>query len=140
MKKHFLITSFLCLFALSLSNSFAQAPFYDAVRTCEEYSQTGTVKHNGESFNITVSLNKTKANKCIYKEKIHQGKDYQMLTCEFELDNLVFISDSMKRFNEYFKKQIAQNKIFEAKMTTNGEVFQRYLADPKYCKITHSKK
>ena len=33
---------------------------------------------------------------------------------------------------EALKKQIDKNPIFGAKMTTNGEVFQAFLANPKY--------
>ena len=75
-----------------------------------------------------------------YKEKIYQGREYQMLTCNFDEGQLPFMSKSMEKFSETFKKQLAKNPIFEAKMTTNGEVFQKYLANPKYCTITHSKK
>ena len=63
-----------------------------------------------------------------------------MLTCNFDKDQLLFMSDSMEKYSGIFKKELAKNKIFEAKMTTNGEVFQKYLANPKYCRITTSKK
>ena len=63
-----------------------------------------------------------------------------MLTCEFNQTQQDFIANSMTRFSDMFKKQIEKNRIFEAKLTTNGEVFQKYLANPQYCKITHSKK
>ena len=43
-------------------------------------------------------------------------------------------------YNNTFKKEISKNNIFSAKLTSNGEVFQKYLVDPKYCQITHSKK
>mgnify|MGYP003518574584 FL=1 len=49
------------------------------------------------------------------------------------------MSSSMEKFNSEFKKQIAKNKIFEAKMTSNGEIFNKYLANPQFCTITHSK-
>ena len=87
-----------------------------------------------ESFDFDGKLS------CIYKEKIFQGKNYQLLTCEFTQNELNYISNSMQRFNDTFRVQIAKNRIFEAKLTTNGEVFQKYLANPSYCKITHSKK
>lgn len=134
---YFLLVAFICLnttYALESNQNFPQA-----IKTCMEYSQTGSIAHNGEVFNILITLEKSK-NKCVYKEKIFQDKNYQLLTCNFDESQLPFLSDSMQRFNNTFKKEIAKNKIFEAKMTTNGEIFQKYLANPKYCQITHSKK
>ncbi|MBQ9150301.1 hypothetical protein IJX73_05150 [bacterium] len=140
MKKAFLNIAivFVAFFVLN-QTSFAQIPFPQAIATCEEYSQDGTIEYKGEAFDLTITLNKAKDNRCIYKEKIHQNRSYQMLTCEFTKNQLGFLSDSMTRFNKEFKKQIDKNKIFEAKMTTNGEIFQKYLVNPNYCKITHSK-
>ncbi len=117
----------------------AQSKFHQAIKTCENYSLQGSVEHNREIFNILVTLEK-KQDKCVYKEKIFQGKNYQMLTCNFEKAQLPFLSSSMERFNNTFTKEIAKNNIFEAKMSTNGEIFQKYLVDKKYCQITHSKK
>ncbi len=117
----------------------AQNQFYKSIKTCENYSLQGSAEYNREIFNILVTLEK-KGDKCVYKEKIFQGKNYQMLTCNFDKAQLPFLSDSMERFTNAFKKEIAKNNIFEAKMSTNGEIFQKYLVDKKYCQITHSKK
>ena len=118
----------------------AQLSFPQAVATCEKYSQEGMAEFKNEYFNIQITLDKKRGGICVYKEKIFQGKNYQLLTCEFGENELNYISNSMQRFNDTFKTQIAKNRIFEAKLTTNGEVFQKYLANPNYCKITHSKK
>ncbi len=114
--------------------------FSTAVKTCEKYAKSEDIERNGEIFNISVVLEKNKNNKCTYKEKISQGSDWELLTCNFEQGQLNFISNSMLKFSQTFAKQIAKEPIFEAKMTTNGEIFQKYLANPKYCTITHSKK
>ncbi len=132
----FVFVAFICF--VSCNISFAQTDFSKALRTCETFRQDGSITHNGEVFNLTITLDKSR-NKCVYKEKIHQGKKYQMLTCNFDNNQLPAMADSMDKFTNYYKKEIAKNKIFEAKMTTNGEVFQKYLANPKYCSITHSK-
>lgn len=116
----------------------AENAFSAAIRTCQPYSKDGAVVYEGQTFNILVTLQK-KADKCVYKEKIYQDKKYQMLTCNFEKSQLGPIADSMEKYNKIFKVEIAKNSIFEAKMTTNGEVFQNYLANPKYCSISHSK-
>lgn len=137
------ILSFTLIAVLTLVLSIktiAQSTFSKAIKTCESYSQDGSIMHNGEKFNVLITLDKAKNDKCIYKEKIYQDKKYQMLTCEFNQTQQDFIADSMTRFNDMFKKEIAKNRIFEAKLTTNGEVFQKYLVNPQYCKITHSKK
>lgn len=140
MKKNFIITFvFVAFISLIFCGvSIAQTDFSKALRTCETYRQDGSITHNGEVFNLTITLDKSR-NKCVYKEKIYQGKKYQMLTCNFDSGQLPAMADSMDKFTNYYKKEIAKNKIFEAKMTTNGEVFQKYLANPKYCTITHSK-
>lgn len=140
MKKSIAYIAFI-IFSIATLNTQAtiQASFPQAIATCENYSKQGSVKHEGEVFNILVTLEK-KGNKCVYKEKIYQDNKYQMLTCNFEQSQLSYLSASMQKFNDMFKKQISQNSIFEAKMTTNGEIFQKYLIDPTYCKITHSKK
>ena len=139
--KKILIIGFVFLTLISTifcSISIAQTEFSKALRTCETYRQDGSITHNGEVFDLTITLDKSR-NKCVYKEKIHQGKKYQMLTCNFENGQLPAIADSMEKYTNFYKKEIAKNKIFEVKMTTNGEVFQKYLANPKYCTITHSK-
>lgn len=117
----------------------AQNSFPQSLKTCETYEQAGVIEHNKDYFSVQINLDK-KGEKCVYKEKIYQGKDYQMLTCNFDKSHLPFLSDSMQRFNDAFKKEIAKNKIFEAKMTTNGEIFQKYLIDKSICQITHSSK
>lgn len=140
MKKLIAFTALIIFTFATISTKAAiQASFPQAIATCENYSKQGSVEHENEIFNILITLEK-KGNKCIYKEKIYQDNKYQMLTCNFEQSQLNYLSASMQRFNDMFKKQISKNNIFEAKMTTNGEIFQKYLIDPTYCKITHSKK
>ena len=124
----------ICFFCNQLS--VAQSYFPQAIKTCEKYSQDGSASYNNETFGILITLQKSKNDMCTYKEKIYQGNEYQMLTCNFHSSQLADISDSMTRYNDTFRTEIAKNRIFEAKMTTNGEVFQKYLANPKYCKIT----
>ena len=116
-----------------------QTNFSKALKTCEKFSQTGSIEKNNEVFNLLITLEKAKNGKCVYKEKIYQGKEYQMLTCNFDEGQLPFMSSSMEKYSEIFKKELAKNNIYEAKLTSNGEVFQKYLANPKYCIITHSK-
>ena len=140
MKKSLYITFFAVLLCFLSIRVFALTNFSQALLTCENYSKEGSIKHQNEVFNLLITLDKAKNGKCVYREKIYQDKDYQMLTCNFEKSELEFLSKSMEEFNKTFRSQIAKNNIFEAKMTTNGEIFQKYLIDPQYCKITHSKK
>lgn len=140
MKKWFIFGFLAILTTLIYNQSTAQSTFPAAVKTCEAYIKEGSIEKNNEVFYLTITLEKLKNGKCEYKEKIYQDSDYELLTCQFEPTQLAFISASMTRFNEVFAKEIAKNQIFEAKMTTNGEVFQKYLANPKYCQITHSRK
>ena len=140
MKKIVLSCLTISLSMLSIAQTYAQTAFVEAIKTCENYKKEGSIKHQGEVYNLTITLNKAKGNKCIYKEKIHQDKKFQMLTCEFKQTQQDFIEDSMSRFSDTFKKEIAKNEIFEAKLTTNAEVFQKYLVDQTLCQITYSKK
>ena len=142
MKKifHSLAIALFAIATINSANAQSLLSFPQAVATCEKYSQQGSIEHNNEIFNILITLEKKRGDSCIYKEKIFQGKNYQLLTCEFTQNELNYISNSMQKFNDTFRVQIAKNRIFEAKLTTNGEVFQKYLANPNYCKITHSKK
>lgn len=137
MKKSLLVLLFMtfCLTNISIAAEFPQA-----LKTCEKFSQVGSASYNNEIFNISITLDKAKNGKCVYKEKIYQGKDYQMLTCNFDSGQLPALSASMETYNNKYKKEISKNKIFEAKMTTNADVFQKFLSNPKYCTITHSKK
>lgn len=127
----FLLFGFYCI-------SQAQQPFYEAIKTCSTYSKEGVIPYNNENFNLLITLDK-KGDKCVYKEKIFQEKKYQMLTCNFRQTQLEPIAKSMKEYYDYYKPQIAKNPIFEAKMTSNGVVFQQYLVDSSICQITHSK-
>ena len=133
-KSLFIIFSILFFQSISL----AQSDFPTAIKNCDPYSQDGFATHNNQTFNLSITLEKAK-DKCIYREKIYQGKNYQMMTCKFEKGQLPFISDSMSRYNQFYKKEIAKNPIFSAKMTSNGEVFNKILANPAYCTITYTK-
>ena len=140
MKKIFLAMCF--IFSIYINSvSFATSDIYFplALKTCENYSNQGGVEYNKDYFNILITLEKTKSKKCLYKEKIYQGKNYQMLNCEFEIWQLEKLSKIMEEYNNAYKKEISKNKIYEAKLTASGEIFENYLIDPKYCKITHSK-
>lgn len=139
--KKTLLKAFLFIFVFSTVNiAFAETDFVKALRTCEKYSQTGTVSHSSEVFTLTITLDPKANNRCQYKEKISQGKDFELLTCNFDKAQLPFMAESMQKFSNIYKKEMLKNKIYEAKMTTNAEVFNKYLANPKYCTITHSKK
>ena len=140
MKKMIAFCTVLFFAFIGVNQTNAQSFFPDALKNCEKYSNEGSAEKYNEVFNISITLEKAKNNKCVYKEKIYQDDHWELLTCNFEPSQLTFMSNSMKRFNEVFAKEIAKNRIFEAKMTTNGEIFQKYLANPKYCTITHSKK
>lgn len=139
MKKFAIIALSLLIAGFISLKAYALLTFPQALATCEKYSKEGSIQYKNETFNLSISLNKSK-NKCVYKEKIYQDIGYQMLTCNFEKSQLDFLSKSMEEYNKAFRKEIAKNPIFEAKMTTNGQIFQKYLIDPQYCKITHSKK
>ena len=139
MKKLMLLSLGLVLLAFAFAKTYAQTSFTQAIKTCEEYKNQGSIRHQDEIFNILITLNKAKGNRCIYKEKIYQDDKYQMLTCEFKQSHQDYIADSMNRFSQEFRKEIAKNNIFEAKLTTNAEVFQKYLVNADMCKITYSK-
>lgn len=119
--------------------AFAENDFSKAVRTCEKYAKDGFVMYKNQRFDISVTLDKNFRGMCIYKEKISQAAGYEVLTCNFTKEQLPYIADSMERYYQYHKNEIAKNDIFEAKMTTNGEVFKQYLANPKICQITSKK-
>ena len=116
----------------------AENSFTTALRTCSKYSQNGGATNEKDYYNISVTLEKTKKG-CEYKEKIYQASGYQMLTCNFKTEHLGLIADSMDRFTTAYKKEIDKNKIYEAKLTNNAEIFENYLINPKYCKVTMSK-
>lgn len=130
---------FIALFlAFLYSSALAENSFVKSLRTCEKYSQLGGAEHGSEFYNILITLDKTK-NGCIYKEKIYQRSGYQMLTCNFEMGQLPKIADSMDKFTKAYSAEVAKNKIYEAKLTSNGEIFENYLINPKYCTVTRSK-
>ena len=125
---------------LSSMEVFAQTEFSKALATCEPYVQEGTIPYNGQIFNLRISLEKARGGKCTYKEKIYQDIGYEELICNFEKNQLETISKSMDSFSNTFRKEMLKNKIFEAKLSSNGDIFQRFLVEPKICKITHAKK
>ena len=116
----------------------AENAFTTALKTCAPYSQQGSAINAGQLYNITITLEKKQKN-CIYKEKISQGSGFQMLTCHFPSEDLGFIADNMSNFTTVYKDQVAKNKIFEAKLTNNYDIFEKYLINPNFCKITTSK-
>ena len=96
MKKIFFSIA-LSIFAMFIFNSKAQAllSFPQAVATCEKYSLQGGAEYNNEYFNILITLEKGRGNSCIYKEKIFQNKNYQLLTCEFHQAELTVTTVKM---------------------------------------------
>ena len=120
--------------------TFAQTEFSKALENCDPYVQEGSIPYSGQIFNLRISLEKARGGKCTYREKIYQDIGYEELICNFEKNQLQSIAKSMESFSNTYKKELAKNKIFEAKMSSNGDIFQRFLVEPKICKITHSKK
>ncbi len=133
-----ILALFVCI-GFFAKNTIAQSNFPTAIKTCEPFSLEGEATSNSEIFDLSISLTKAKDNGCIYKEKISQGKNYELLTCRFEKGYLPYISESMAKYNQTYAKQIAKNNIFSAKLTSNGEILNKYLVNPKICKITYSK-
>lgn len=130
-----IVSAFIC------TQSIAQTEFTNALSSCEKYSQDGSIPYQGQVFNLKITLEKGKGGKCTYKEKIYQDNTgYELLTCNFDKDQLKFIANSMNEYSDLFKKELAKNKIFEAKLSSNGVIFQKYLVDKNYCQITHFKK
>ena len=118
MKKWFLI------FTLFISfQAFANNAFTNALKNCSDYLQQGQIPYKNEVYDITITLEKTKKNECLYKEKISQGDTFQQLNCKFTMYQIPAIHDSMVKFNEIFKAEIAKNRIFMAKMSTNRQIF-----------------
>ena len=141
MKKILSIIVLLIVFGsfAAILKAYAQGSFYEAIKTCEPYSEIGSAKNaQGAIFGIQVTLEKTK-NSCVYKEKVYQGQFYQLLTCKFDDAVLPVLSTSMAKYSQTYKKQIDENHIFGATMTHNQEVFDDFLINENYCKITGSR-
>ena len=139
MKKFAFLSIIFCFLACNASTFASGVKFYDALKTCETFEQLGAIPYKSEVFDLKINIEK-KRDKCVYTEKISQGKDYHMMTCNFKMEELEYLSNSMRRFAEAYAKEMEKNRIFEAKMTTNADIYNKYLADPKYCKITNSLK
>lgn len=132
------IFSILSLLLINICNA-TPSNFSEALKTCEPYEQLGAIRYKGELFNLKITLNKKK-NKCIYQEKIFQGTNFHMLTCQLPKDDYEYISNSMKIFTEAYAEEVAKNRIFDAKLTTNADFFNKYAVNPTYCQITNSMK
>jgi len=132
---------FLIIIALfGCTQAFGETAFIKALETCSNYSQEGSIPYNNEVYNLKITLQKGKGDSCIYKEKIYQDIGYEELNCNFTKNQLQFVANSMREYSNLFKNELAKNRIFEAKLTSNGVVFQKYLIEPNICKITHFKK
>ena len=134
MKKIFSFMVLSLLFMSGIANSMENT-FPEALKTCQKYSKTQDLVRYGSVFTLSITL-ENKANGCVYKEKISQGQDYNLMTCTFPKNTLSVLSDLMSEYNKQYKTQIAKENIFEAKMTNNYTIMEKYLANPKYCKIT----
>lgn len=133
MKKIFFVILFAYFMFYPFSN--AENAFVEALRTCSDYSQLGSSSFENQYYNILITLEKNKK-KCTYKEKIYQqSSGYQTLVCNFNMEDLNYIADVMDRFTKAYATAIAKNKIHEAKLTNNSVIFEKYLINPKYCRI-----
>ena len=122
------------------NRAFCQTEFLNALKTCENFTQEGSIEKNNELYNLKITLKKLKNDKCQYREKITQAIQEQTLICNFNKEQIYFITNSMLEFYKAFPKEIAKNKIFEAKLSTNGVIFQKYLIDKNYCTIEQLKR
>lgn len=137
MKKVLINIFFMSLAVFFLSAQVnAETNFSRAIATCEDFNQKEIIVQNNEAYNVSVSLEKGKKNNCIYKEKITIGKNTHLLTCTFDKKAMTEISQLMSDFSNRFKSHMIKNPIYEAKLSTNAEIFQRYLTDIQYCKIS----
>ena len=126
----FVFTSF-CLSAIAEDISFPAA-----LKNCDKFHITDSASYNGMFYDVTISLDKTK-NYCVYKEKIAKtAKEYSLLTCNFDMRLMDTLSQKMQKFNDKYKKELAKKPLFRAKMTSNKEIFEEYIVNPAYCKVT----
>lgn len=142
MKKNLLFIFIASTLFLGLFNiAFAQTNFTKALSTCEEYSQKGIIVHQNEAYTVQVTLQKGKKDNCVYKEKITIGQNIHLLTCTFNKMQTDNIAKTMNEFSEKYKTHMIKNPIFEAKLSTNAEIFQAYLTNHNYCQISgHTEK
>jgi len=133
--KKIAILSFIISSMLTFGGVFA-SDFSKAIKTCASFSDSKDITISGKITNLAISLNK-KGNKCIYKEKITQSIYTHLLTCTFEEKNLQQLSILMEEYYQQNKAALDKNKIFQAKMSSNSELFEHFLANPKYCNITN---
>lgn len=134
MKKIFLGFLFFCCMAYPVS--CAENAFVEALKNCDKYSQLGGVSFENQYYNILITLEKNRK-KCVYKEKIYQqNSGSQTLTCNFDMEVAKDIAESMDRFTKTYAKEIAKNRIHEAKLTNNATIFEKYIINPKYCNVT----
>lgn len=139
MKKNFIFCLVLFFLISTTLVSFSkESEFSKAIKTCQNYTKNQDIIRGGEFFNIKVSL-ENKGNACVYKEKISQGDEFFVLTCNFSKNVLNYLSGQMEIYNDTYKNQIAKENIFEAKMTNNPAILDKYLSNPQYCNITTSK-
>ena len=139
-KSFFALLVLVFTFLFSQNITFGQTAFLEALNSCNPYTQEGMLSHKGVMYNIVISLKKLKDGKCQYKESISQINKVNTLTCKFNETQINYITDSMKRFYSTFEEEIAKNRIYEAKLTTNGEIFQEILINKTYCTIEESSK
>ena len=132
MKKIFFAMLLLFIFC-PFSN--AENAFVNALRKCDKYSQLGGASYENQYYNILITLEKNRK-KCTYKEKIYQqNSGSQTLVCNFNMEDLAFIADNQDYFTKAYAKEVAKNRIHEAKLTNNGAIFEKYLINPKICTV-----
>ena len=140
MKKITIFAIFVIFSLFTIISAFAETEFTRALSTCSPYTLNGSIPYQGQIFNLKISLQKGKGDKCTYKERIYQDIGYEELVCNFSNEQLKSITASMIEYSDTFKKELLKNKIFEAKLSSNAVVFQNYLVEPHICKINYSKK
>ena len=135
--KKIAILSFVFSFFLLNTNAFA-SDFSKAIKTCAPFSAVEDIYKTNAIVNLKITLEK-KGNKCIYKENITFSAGSHLMTCMFEQSDLETISLAMEEYYRADKAALDRNKIFQAKMTSNDRLFEKYLTNPKYCNIAADK-
>ena len=135
MKKILVFISVLCI---CLMVKASDDVFINALRTCSNFRDSGTVNTEGVSAKTTKQITGWHDGKCTYKENIKMNGLNINMTCHFtkaQIQEITSVADAYYLTLKYSQEQTDLSSPDAAKNNPLANVFNKYLQDQSVCEM-----
>ena len=133
--KKYLIAGILILF-VSIAVFADDSAFYNALKNCSSYSNSGTVNTEGMDVNFRNNINGWVDGKCVYKEYVNMQGVESCVTCKFtknQLNELVNVMRAYSIVQGYTGESVDTSSLSGVQNNPVVKVWNKYLNDSSVC-------